>query len=104
MPQKAIIIDYLCDQNAPSTPFKQLFVLPDDEDERNQALRKLWCETFLGSEEGDDDYELADVEVVTSEDCRGCNQTNYGDLIVGDDDQCLLVTFLEEPFEIRLDG
>jgi hypothetical protein len=98
MPQKAIILDYRCGQNEPSTPFKQIFVLPDDEGERDRALAQLWYETFIGKDDDldeEDQKDLADVAVAAGDE--------YGDLIVGEDDY-LLVTFLEEPFEIRLGG
>jgi hypothetical protein len=101
MPQKAIILDYLSDCDAPPTPFKQLFVLPDDENERNWVLGKLWYETFVDLDMPDD-LDFSGIAVATGEDCSGTHQSSWGDLIVGDEPY-LLVTFLEEPYEIRLD-
>jgi len=92
MPKKAIILDYLEDQNEPSSPFKQVFVLPDDTTCRNRALGQLWYETFVGDDEKatPEDYDLEDFGNVTVDDDEGT-----ADLCVGDG-PWLFVTFLDE--------
>ena len=94
--RKAIILDYICDQNAPSKPYTQIFVIPDDTEKRDKALRKLWCETFIG-DKPDEDW-VNDIPIEEEED--------YGDLVVGArGEEVLFVTFLdEETPEVVLSG
>ena len=81
MPKKAIFLAYVCDQNEPSKPFSQVFVLPDDEAERDEALRDFYAESVVGDRE--------DNIPITAE------HSHYGDLTVGEDPY-LFVTFLDE--------
>ena len=57
--KKAIILDYATEQNEPSTPFKQIFLIPEDKEERDKALRKLWVATF-NEDADDEDIPIAD--------------------------------------------
>ena len=81
MPKKAIFLTYLCDQNEPSQPQRQVFVLPDDEAKRDAALRAFYQECVLDSDEDEE------VPITT-------DHPYYGDITVGDDPY-MFVTFLD---------
>ena len=89
MPQKAIILDYLEDQDEPSKPFNQIFVLSRDTEMRNRALGQLWYETFVG-DGTPEDYDLEDFANIAIAPCE-----TYADLCVGDGPY-LFVTFLDK--------
>lgn len=91
--RKAIIVDYLIDQNEPSKPFSQVFILPDDKEERDKALRKLWRLTFLGTDEDiqREGLEMEDGDIPILEE----DDTRFGDITVGED-PLLFITFLDE--------
>lgn len=50
MPQKAILIPYTEDQNAPSFPLKGVYTLPDDKKERDDMLREVFLEWVYDEE------------------------------------------------------
>ncbi len=85
--KKAIVQPYCSDQNEPSRPLRKLVEIPDDIKERNQLLKKLFCEHVLDKS----DWEGDDPKI------RKGRANDYGDLIVeGRFDTFLFVTFIEE--------
>lgn len=81
----AAIVGYVCDQNEPSKPDKELVWLPDDNAACEPILRELY-KTSFNDEATDDD--------LVFEECRG---GYYGDLQIGYDDSYLFATFVEVP-------
>lgn len=78
----AAIVDYVCDQNCPSTPLLQLYRIPHDIEARNKKLRELWQETF-------DVFGHSDEGPVVDE------SPPYGDLSVGDGQNFLIVQYMQ---------
>lgn len=95
--RKAIGVPYSCYQNEPSVPLRKLIDIPDDIQQRNKLLLKLFnehvCDVSDAYDEDDED-DIEEIQITES-------SNGYGDIIVSyGDDVFLYVTFIEEDKQV----
>jgi hypothetical protein len=98
MSRKAILLPYCVDQNEPSIPLRFVIVIPDDVEERDVLLRKLFIDHVCGEDCFDVDSIKKEIDIIETP------NDGYGDIAV----ECnslglfLFVTYLDETWFVTL--
>lgn len=78
--KQAIIVPYAADQNEPLRPISKIVGIPDDQEERDQALSRLFFYYVLDNES----LSRSDLEI------REGSEDSYGDIVVSYDDSIFM--------------